>query len=181
MDVSGIYLQPITDALLVETLSSGRRWRLTSGESIQIEERLENYIVRGLIDKPDIDYSSHADLIYKLAGQVVGRLRSYIPDENDVVRVVVYHQRQLTDLVYAQMQRHQFVAPVDYEANVTKGFQTFHSNSFDVFERSSFWSQKGEIYLMIPTFSQRRMPRSGGVSMPISMRRRTTGNDGGTS
>ena len=137
LDVSGIYLQPITDALLVETLSSGRRWRLTSGESIQIEERLENYIVRGLIDKPDIDYSSHADLIYKLAGQVVGRLRSYIPDENDVVRVVVYHQRQLTDLVYAQMQRHQFVAPVEYEANVTKGFQTFHSNSFDVFEAES--------------------------------------------
>ena len=41
-----------------------------SGNPIQ-EERLEDYLVRGLIDFDDIDYEEHADLLYKLSAQVV--------------------------------------------------------------------------------------------------------------
>ena len=42
------------------------------------EPRLEDYLIRHLIDHDQIDYDDHADLLYKLAGQMVARLRSYI-------------------------------------------------------------------------------------------------------
>jgi type III restriction enzyme len=36
------------------------------------ESRMEDYLVRYLIERNEIDYDAHADLLYKLAGQVVG-------------------------------------------------------------------------------------------------------------
>ena len=131
LDVSGIYYQPLGQEILIESLSTGRRWTLATGESVALEDRLENYIVKGLIDKPDVDYSTHSDLLYKLAAQVVGRLRSYLGDEDQVVKVLVQHQGQLIELVYAQMRSRQYVAPVEYEVQVSKGFTTLKSTSFD--------------------------------------------------
>jgi type III restriction enzyme len=131
LDVAGIYYQPLGQDILIESLSTGRRWTLATGESIAMEDRLENYIVKGLIDKPDVDYSAHSDLLYKLSGQVVGHLRSYLADEDQVVKVLVQHQRQLVELVYAQMRSRQYVAPVEYEVQVSKGFTTLKSTSFD--------------------------------------------------
>ncbi len=131
LDASTINYQPVGSDLLVESLPTGRRWKLSGGESINVEDRLENYIVRGLIDKPDIDYAAHSDLLYKLAGQALDRLRSYLREEDQVVKVLVYFQRQLTDFVYAQMQQHRFVAPVEYEVRVSKGFETLRPTSFD--------------------------------------------------
>lgn len=133
LDVSGVNYQPVSADLLVELLSTGKRWKLAGGESINVEQRLENYIVRGLVDKSDIDYATHADLLYKLASQVVNRLKSYLTIEDDIVKVLVHHQRSLVELVYAQMQQHRSVSQVDYEVHVSKGFETLRSNSFDAF------------------------------------------------
>lgn len=130
LDVSGIHFQPVSQDLLVQTLSSDRRWKLSGGEPIAEEPRLENYIVRGLIAEPDIDYSAHADLLYKLAGQVVAHLKSYLREEQ-VIQVLAYFEGQLTRLVHAQMQAHRYVAPVEYEVTVSKGFMTLKATSFD--------------------------------------------------
>ena len=46
-----------------------------------MEERLEDYVVSGLIDFPDIAYDEHADLLYDLAGQVVRHFRTYLSEE----------------------------------------------------------------------------------------------------
>ena len=48
------------------------------------EERSEDYLVRYLIERNEIDYDAHADLLYKLAGQVVARVRSYTEVDADV-------------------------------------------------------------------------------------------------
>jgi type III restriction enzyme len=131
LDTSTINYQTVDSDLLVESLPTGKRWKLSGGESINIEERFENYIVRGLIDKSDVDYGSHPDLLYKLAGQVIARLRSYLREEDQLVKVLLYYQRQLTEFVYAQMQQHRFVAAVEYEVKVSKGFETLKPTSFD--------------------------------------------------
>ncbi len=134
LDTSSINYPPISQDLLIEGLSSGRRWKLAGGVSIAVEERLENYIVRGLIDKPDVDYGSHSDLLYKLAGQAVSKLQSYLGDDDQVLKVILSFQRPLIDLVHAQMQAHQFVAAFEYDVQVTRGFTTLKSTSFDALE-----------------------------------------------
>ena len=49
------------------------------------EERLEDYVVRGLIDFDDVSYGEQADLLYNLAGQVVAHLGSYLRDDDEVM------------------------------------------------------------------------------------------------
>jgi len=52
-------------------LNDHAQYRLISGDGIVPEERLEDYLVRGLVDFDDVNYDEHADLLYKLAGEMV--------------------------------------------------------------------------------------------------------------
>jgi type III restriction enzyme len=94
------------------------------------EEKPENYLVRGLIDFNDICYDDHAALLYKLAGQVLAHLRSYLKNEPEVLNVLQYHQQALVNLIHAQMQDHYEEKAAAYEAHVSKGFTTLRPNNY---------------------------------------------------
>ncbi len=132
LDVSGINLQPVADDILIQHLRTHERERLNDGTGIANEERLENYLVRVLMDFDDISYDDHADLLYKLAGQVVTHLRSYLPDEDAVTNVLQYHQQRLAELIHTQMQEHYWENAAAYEAQVSKGFMTLRPSNFSV-------------------------------------------------
>jgi len=71
LDLEGLNFQTPSDELVQKSLSSGD-WRILGvGQGGIYEDRLENYIVAGLIDFDDIAYDDHADLLYDLATQVV--------------------------------------------------------------------------------------------------------------
>jgi type III restriction enzyme len=130
LDVRNINLQAVTQDILIQHLHENQRYRLQDGSGIIQEKRPEDYLVRGLIDFDDISYDEHAALLYKLAGQVVKRLRTYLADEEDVTNVLQYHQQALVNLIHSQMQQH-FVESTDgYEAHVTRGFHTLRANSY---------------------------------------------------
>ena len=69
------------------------------------EQRLEDYLVRGLIGYDDISYDGHADLLYDLAGQMVKHLLSYLSEE-EARNVLIFYQRQLVEFIHVQMQAH---------------------------------------------------------------------------
>ncbi len=78
LDLSSFRLQPVSQEILVRHLESGAEHvigALTGGTE---EERIEDYVVRGLIDFDDVSYDEQADLLYKLAGEVVAHLRGYL-------------------------------------------------------------------------------------------------------
>jgi type III restriction enzyme len=124
LDVTGIRLQPVKQRVLIQNLGDGQQYTLESGASVAVEEKLEDYIVRGLIDYPDINYDEHAELLYKLAGQAVAHLKSYLKDEDDVLNVLLVHQKLLVQNIYAQMEAHYVEKATAYEVHVTKGFTT---------------------------------------------------------
>lgn len=95
------------------------------------EKRPEDYVIRVLVDFDDISYDDHADLLYKLTGQLVTHLKSYL-SEDDTINVLQYHQRQLADLIRAQMQEHHWEKASAYEATVSKGFMTLKAAAFTV-------------------------------------------------
>lgn len=124
-------LQPVEDDILVKYLAeNGRTALLSKGSGIAAEERPEDYIVRGLIDFDAVSYDDHAALLYKLAGQVVGHVRGYLSDETKVVNVLAYHQRRLSELVFAQMEKNYDEGEVEYEAQVSIGFITLGPSNF---------------------------------------------------
>jgi type III restriction enzyme len=127
LDVRAIRYQPVSDKILVQNLHDHARYHLRSGGSLATEARLEDYLVFGLIDHDDISYDDHAEFLYKLSGQCVGHLRSYLKDEEDVLNVLKAHQKELVRTIHAQMQDHFREDPAEYTAKVSKGFQTIRS------------------------------------------------------
>lgn len=128
LDCSSIRYQPVERDLLIQLLRTHEQDTLGAGEGRHPEQRLEDYLVRGLIDFDDIAYDEHADLLYDLAGQVVRHLRSYLSEE-DTRNVLTYHQKQLEAFIHAQMQAHQWEQATGYEVRVSKGFIELKSSA----------------------------------------------------
>jgi len=132
LDAEGIRLQPVDDEILIEHLRSHQREHLSDGSGTMAEGSPEHHVVRMLTDFDDIAYDDHAALLYKLAGQLVTHLRSYLPDEEAVSNVLQYHQKQLGELIHMQMQDHYWEKATDYEVRVSKGFTTLRPGNFSI-------------------------------------------------
>jgi type III restriction enzyme len=128
LDCSSFHHPPAEKDLLVQHLMNNQRFKIVSGDGVVLEKNLEDYIVRGLIDKDDINYDEHSELLYKLARQMVRHLQSYLQTKEDVLNVLQFYQTQLVTLIHAQMNQHYVEEATEYEVTVAKGFQTLTSS-----------------------------------------------------
>lgn len=122
LDTSAIHYPPPAHDIVIHHLRTHQQETLSVGEAPDSERRLEDFLVRALVDFDDISYDEHADLLYDLAGQMVAHLRSYLPDETAVRNVLQYYQRPLADFIHVQMQQHQWERTAGYDIEVRKGF-----------------------------------------------------------
>jgi type III restriction enzyme len=131
LDTSAINQQPVDQNILIQLLRTSDRSKIHADLAYANEERFENYIVRNLVDFDDISYDEHADILYKLSGQVVAKLRSYLDSDNEVLNVIQFNQRQFATYIHSQMQKHWWQeADEGYEVSVSRGYQTFTDTSY---------------------------------------------------
>jgi type III restriction enzyme len=130
LDLSSFRLQPVSQEILVRHLESGAEHVIGALSGGVDEERIENFVVRCLIDFDDVSYDEQADLLYKLAGEVVTHLRSYLKDDDEVRNVLIFHAKQIADLVHTQMQPHAWEEASSYEAVVSQGFSDVRAQAF---------------------------------------------------
>lgn len=126
-DLSGIEdirFQPISDRLLIRNLRDQSQRELARSIEGPREERVENYIVKFLMDYPQVDYDSQSDLLYKLAGQMIAHLQSYLGSAEDVENVALAHGKPLAERIFAQMWDHYRQTPADYRATKIRSFRT---------------------------------------------------------
>ncbi len=116
-------LQPVNDNILIQHLRTSERDGLARNEEINYEQRLEDNIVVALVDYDDISYDDHADLLYKLSGQMVSFIKSYLNDDGKIKNVVQFYRKKLADLIHGQMNKHVTMEYSDYQASVTRGFE----------------------------------------------------------
>jgi type III restriction enzyme len=121
--LDGIRFRPSSDTILIRNLRDDSQRELARSNAGPQEKRPEDYLIRHLIDYPEIDYDSHADKLYKWAGQVVARLRAYLATEEEVEAVAVEHGQALSRFVFEQMRRHYRETPVEYRAQRTRSFK----------------------------------------------------------
>ena len=134
-DLESINMRPIEDGLIIEDLRTRARIYLARAIDDPREARPEDYLVRFLIERNEIDYDAHAALLYKLAGQVVARVKSYLADNAEVENVLLRHGRQLADFIFAQMMNHYRETPLDeddYEVTITRGFMLLQAQPMNV-------------------------------------------------
>jgi type III restriction enzyme len=105
LDLSGMRYEAPNDTLWAAHLRTGKIDRIGVGQGSVDEQKLEDYVVGGLIDFDDVAYDAHADLLYDLAGQVVRHLTDYLSEE-DARKVLRLHQREIARFIHVQMQKH---------------------------------------------------------------------------
>ena len=130
LDVKSLNYPPVSEELWAKHLRTDQVDIIAMGRGGIQESRLEDYIVSGLVDFDDISYDAHADLLYDLAGQVVTKLNSYLPDEHEVRKVLSCYQRDIARFVHVQMQAHYWEKASGYEVKISKGFSELKPSAY---------------------------------------------------
>lgn len=123
LDVSQLHLQPGQREIVGQMLRTNEQFTLAAEVGLK-EQRPEDYIVHALVDFDDVDYFTHADLLYDLAGQMVQHLRSYL-SEDEAISVLDRDRRLIAREIHAQiaqMMAHFWEEATEYEVQVSRGF-----------------------------------------------------------
>lgn len=134
--LEAISKQPISDEILITNMRTDARSFLARAIEGASEEMLENYIVRHMIEFDQVDYDSQSDLLYKLAGQMVGRVKSYLSVPEDVENVCLVHGKELARFIFEQLKANYWETPTDYRAQISRGFQVLRPQNFNVSDPS---------------------------------------------
>lgn len=130
LDLSGMRYPAPSEELWAKHLRTDQVDVIGLSQGNLLEQRLEDYVVSGLIDFPDVAYDEHADLLYELAGQVVRHLLTYL-SEKDAGQVLAQHQREIARAVHAQMQGHFWQDDsVEYHHEVRQGFTELKESAY---------------------------------------------------
>ena len=120
LDVSQLHLQPGQREIVGQMLRTNEQFTLAAEVGLR-EQRPEDYIVHALVDFDDIDYFTHAELLYDLAGQMVQHLRGYL-SEDEAISVLDRDRRLIAREIHAQMMAHFWEEATEYEVQVSRGF-----------------------------------------------------------
>jgi len=120
LDVSQLHLQPSEREMVGQMLRSNKQFTLAADIGQQ-EQRPEDSIVSALMDFDDVDYDTHAELLYELAGQMVRHLQSYL-SPSEVAKVLAQDSRLIAREIHAQMMAHFFEQATEYEVHISRGF-----------------------------------------------------------
>ncbi len=129
LDVSKMNFQPQDMALIGQGLKTGKQV-LYGQSSAVLEDRLENYIVRELINYDDVDYDEHADLIYDLAGQAVSHFKGYLKTEDELHNILGNYGKNIAENIHLQMAQHYYEDISESEVVVSQGFTPLKPPAF---------------------------------------------------
>jgi type III restriction enzyme len=131
LDVSKINFQPQDQQLVSQALQSGEQ--VLYGQLTTVaERRLEDYIVRDLVDYDDVSYDDHAELLYKLASQAVAHFKSYLSDEEELQNVLSRYGKGTAEIIHGQMATHHYEEAAGSEVMVTGGYAPLKKPAFTV-------------------------------------------------
>jgi len=120
VDLGALHLQPGERQIVGQMLRSSEQFTVEAESGLE-EARPEDYIVHALVDFDDIDYFSHAELLYALAGQVVQHLQSYL-SESEVRNVLNHNRKLIAHELHSQMMAHFWERATEYDVQVSRGY-----------------------------------------------------------
>lgn len=129
LDLSALNYPPVSDDLYIQHLRTSQHEVVTLGHSGLEEQRLEDFVVSGLVDFDDISYDDHADLLYDLAGQTVRHFQTYLSPD-DTRKVLRCYQKPIARFIHGQMQAHSWEAAAGYEVKVSAGFTPLKESAY---------------------------------------------------
>jgi type III restriction enzyme len=148
LDVSKMNYQPSDQQLVSRGLQSGQEVTYGRASNV-IEPRLENYIVRELINYDDVSYDDHADLINGLATQTVDHFRAYLSAEDDLHNMLNNYGKAIAENVRSQMLANYYEDISEVEVIISQGFTTLKPSAItaagDVLTLAQLPAEKSKI------------------------------------
>lgn len=129
LDVSRVHWQPVSEEILRIALQSNIRDSVTGSGRI-VPDRLDDLILKELLNKPEIDYEEQSELLFKLVGQMLAKLNSYLKAQ-EVENAVQYHKRDIAKQIYSQMMPHFYLQEPEYEKPFVYGFVEILPHNFE--------------------------------------------------
>jgi type III restriction enzyme len=137
LDVKNLNFQPVSEEILVKKLREQENSiDIVIGKGRIVPDSLDNIIVNEIINYSEIDYDVQADLIFKLAGQVIEKFKTYL-NEEQIMNVVQYHKNEIGQYVYAQMMQHFYCEAPTFEKPIVKPFTKIEDHNFSKFTKDS--------------------------------------------
>ena len=132
LDISRVTYAPPSRTLVVQNLNDNTQEWIQAVPGGQIIERnLQDLVVKGLLGNPEISYDENAETLYHLADQIVGHFEARGHDYDTVRDILVAHERDLSRLVFGQMEQHQTQGQVRYVHEVRQGFTELRSSTLN--------------------------------------------------
>lgn len=113
--------QPGQREILGQELRTNDQFTLSRESGVR-EARLEDYIVKKLIDFDDIDYFTQSELLYDLAGQAVAHYKAQRYTDSELHEILDTYGAELARLFHAEMMAHFWEDAAGYEVQVSRGF-----------------------------------------------------------
>lgn len=131
LDLTNWNYTPLSRELLIQVLRTEKQTKFSSDAGGETPQRLEDYLVGRLMDYPEVDYDTHADILYDLAGQVVRHFEGKHSDPDQLRSVIQGHSRRMADAMLVQMKQHMWREQTNYRVTVTSAFDQLRPQTFD--------------------------------------------------
>lgn len=107
------------------------------GKGRIIPDKLNNIIVNELINHPEVDYDRQADLLFALADQAIAKFKSYLKDGDELINVVQYHKKEISDYIYAQLMEHFYFDAPSFEEPIVKPFTRIEEHNYSKYTKDA--------------------------------------------
>ncbi|MEI8355594.1 MAG: DEAD/DEAH box helicase family protein, partial [Deltaproteobacteria bacterium] len=137
LETKNLNYPPVAEEILIQYLNRKENAQETLIGKYGINaDKPENLILNELINFSEIDYDSQSELLQKLVGQAIDKLRSYLNDE-EFINVVKYHKREIANLIFSQMRPHFYCNTKSYEEPIVKPFTQIEGHNLTKIQQDS--------------------------------------------
>ncbi len=125
---------PVGHDILIQHLRTNDREQLDASGLFHAEPRPENYLVRKLWDKNDVNRSDPQELafLYTLATRAVEVFKKRGLLGADLDNVLAYYGSRIADLIYTQMLEHPAPGSSEFEVSVTQAHSLLKPSTFSL-------------------------------------------------
>lgn len=138
LDVKNLNYQPVSEEILIKKLREQENSTDTIiGKGRIIPDKLDNIIVNELINHPEVDYDRQSDLLFELADHAIAKFNSYLKSNDELINVVQYHKKEVSDYIYAQLMQHFYFESPTFEQPIVKPFTRIEDHNYSKYTKDA--------------------------------------------
>ena len=137
LDAKNLNYASVSEEILIHFLARRENSEQTLiGKYGIAADKPENMILNELISLPEVDYDTQSELLYKLVGQAIAKLSSYLTEE-ELINVVKFHKKEIAGFIYAQMKPYFYCTTKSFEEPIVKPFTEIEGHNLTKIQADS--------------------------------------------